>query len=508
MSAMTYAKALSVGAGLLMSSTALAAGCSVERIEFVDHSRSIGVPYASAADPGSRPYRLQGLSWRPMETSPAAQARPDYSALQRWSSSQDPGDAIAGALMFHGLQPGAETIRRTLAEPSLCAALSQAAPRSGVTGVLIATALPPIFYEQLAVALAQRNLSVVAVPIGASENDLRLVVNAMVRDHGWDASRIGLVAHGQSGHAASLLAMQWGGARAMVSLDGFEAMAREQHPGLSSTPGWRPGLMRVPVLHWQPAGRPHASPEHYANAERSAYTKVLVPGLEASPWATAPQLAGAPPALSSLLVGLDESGQRRIAELSAQFLAAALQEGSALAWTPQGLPADWKVEHRRALTAPAIITDGELAEPIWRDARVLASDDDLSLHVAEDDEYFYLAIRSQKAEAFTTELMFDANADGAAHWSSDDLLLHASNSLCWSLGTFEFQRAGCGTGVAWWGASRSVRVGDPPVGEYFIAKRKLSPRLKVAARLSASETSRMLPSTARQEAPATWIMLR
>lgn len=494
----------------MMPSAGLAA-CEVSAIEFIDHARSTGIPYAAPADPGHHSLQLRGLYWQPTRASTSALAVDHQTLHTLASTSTNQVDEIANALLFHGLQPNRDAIQRALSSTSGCAPAQINKATHWQSGVVIAAALPPIFYGGLARALTERGIPVVVVGIGASDANLRLVVNTMVRDHGWDGTRIGLVGHGQSGHAASLLAMQWGGARAIVSLDGFEATAREQHPGLSASPDWRPGLLRAPILLWQPQGRPHASHAHYAAAERSEFLKIAVPDLAASPWATSAQLVGAPTGFATLLPGLSDAEQARIAHVSAQFLAGALTgKLSNVNEAATQLPAHWNVQHRPAISAPQIVTDGKLDEAIWRTARVDVSNSDMSLRIAEDQDYVYIAIETRRSPPFSSELMFDVNGGGGAHWASDDLLLHASNSLCWSVGTAEFPRTNCGSGVAWWGASRTVRAGDQGVAEYFIARHKLGMLVgqertwRIAARISAPDWNGMLPAAANRDSPSSW----
>lgn len=494
------------------------AACSVSSLAIDDPTRSTGLPYASPSERGNADLRLHALLWSPAVPAAAKMASIRFRDLLA-SAPGPAGDQIAAALRFHGLQPETTTITSALdgthACPKQAPAVMPARGRSTqrMPGVLVTGALPPVFYAGLAEALAQRGIAA-AVLQTSSETDARLLLHRLIDQQGWNAQRIGLVGHGYGAKVAHLLAMQWSGARALVSLDGFEALDPAVHPAGSSE--LKPGHLRLPILHWQASDRPHAHAGFYDRALRSDYVLARVPGLQASPWATTPELAMPPAALQPLLPALPAPAHARITQLTTDFLETALAGNAAFDFDALNTHAgDFSLRHRAALPAPALRMDGIADEAIWSRASALPAAPGVAAKVAEDCYYLYVLLDAGDVRGFTTELYL-APRNGGTSWTADDLLLHTSNSLCWNTGSPQMTRDRCTSSEAWWGGSRTARATDPPRAEYFVAKSKLglahcapATGLRLAARIAPGpvEARRMLPQAATAESPQGWHVL-
>lgn len=493
---------IAAGAAALAPASAAVASpaCAVAPLSLLDEARSRPTPFASPAEPTAAPYLLRGLIWSPATGGEdtiagnrdlvAATAAPVEAAL-----------AISGALQFYGIAPPDGAVENALAQKALCRradAPPKAPPRQGV---IVAAALPPIFYDGLAAALASRGVSVYVAEIGASDADLRLALNALVADHGWPRERISIVGHGAGAAAASLVAMQTNGVARLVSLDGFEALDARIHPGLSRNAAWKPGMLRVQTMHFRAAGRPHASSAHYDAAMRVDYTLVEVEELAASPWSASPEFAPAAPAIAALFGG----DGAQIARATGQSVARFIETGS------DGAAAFGRVTHRAALAAPAIAIDGAVDEALWKSAPVIAEGAGARLRVSEDCDYLYAAVDGTGGPAFAAEVLIDVAPLSGAAWAAEDVLLHASNSLCDQRGSPDFDRTSCGAGAAWWSANRTTRPQDSRIAEFAIAKSKIGVArcaaangIAIAARLVRPQGVDMTPAAARREEPGTW----
>jgi dienelactone hydrolase len=453
---------------------AVQAQCTVGALEVLDHSRTAGIPFASPADPGAQPTRLRALVWSP---GGSGEPRSYAELITAVSPGADPAGTLTARLRFYGASVDSAEVARAVQRPSACRGVATV-PRAMGGVVLIAGAFPPVMYEGAAVALAQQGITTVAM-MGASESAMRLVINQLAA-RGWSVERLALVGHGQGGPVAQLLAMTNGAVRGIVSLDGFEALNRARHPGLTNDAAWRPGNLRVPVLHWQPDNHPDADTVHHALAARSDLIQVTLTNTPGRQWMTAPELALAPAALRALIGAAGGAAQDAAVTHSVAFLTSVLSDSafSAAQFRTQlqrALPAEYAIGWRAALPRPALQLDGRLDEPAWRSARTLPDASDTEVRIAEDCDYLYVAIVPQRAAPFITEL-FLADSTGRR------LLLHASASLCWAWETTEVAASDCNKNEAWWGASRTSQPGDAPAGEYLIAKRALGiPRCGTAA---------------------------
>jgi hypothetical protein len=498
--------------------------CTVHRIEHVDATRTRGEPFASGGDPEARPAVSRALLYRPapsgmerIELPPTS--RPTYGELLAFEApAVAPADSLRGGLTFYGLQPPEAAIESSLAARSRCRLASPAETdkTSGAIAIVFA-ALPAPFYEGLAEALARSRIATLVVRGG--EREVRPLLQAVLTRAG-EAPSLALIGHGPGSATAALLAMSWNRVRARISIDGFEALARENHPGLTGDPDWRPGHERSRVLLLRPAGRPHADREYYERAERVDLVEVEVAGLEASPWATSPTLAPAPPALAPLLgPGPSPEAREWIVATAAAFISSATTaEPSREVRIPANLAESLNATHRPSLPRPAIVADGRLDEALWGGARRLDEAGPLALRVAEDCEWLYVALEPRRETPFTSELYFDVDGRGGERRGDDDLVLHASNSLCWRSGADDLAPSDCRKSEAWWEASRTVRKGDPPVAEYAVAKRRLgrsacesalggSPPIRAMARVHGFGEASLLPDGADAARPDTWLLL-
>ncbi len=491
------------------------APCTVAPFEAVDATRTRGLPFASGSDPGAVPHRTRALVFLPGAAKPETPPAYLRDLLLLESPGADPVKGLAAALLFYGIRLDESKAATLLATPGACRAGEVVRGASPV--VVLLSALPAVLYTALAEELAARGVATV-VTRGA-EADVRLLLQALA----FPADRVALVGHGAGGATASLLAMSWSGVKAVVSLDGFEALDRARHPGLTASAGWKPGHLRAPVLLVQPQGRPHADSAHYDRALRSDLTHVEVVGLSASPWTTSADLAFAPQALRPLLPNLEPAVQQELLSIVVRFVEEALAGRAPK--VPAMSSARLVVSRRKGLASPAVRADGVLDEPLWRTARELlraaaprdaalaaAAGEAMAVKLAEDCDYVYVALAASRPTPFSTEVYFDSKGDGGEAWRPDDLLLHASQSLCWGFGSNELARESCGSGEAWWGASRTVSNQDPPVAEYIVAKRKLglepcapAAALRLAARLSGVSSSATFPASADPAKPSTWI---
>lgn len=497
-----------------LDSAAASASCAVLPLTVEDATRSVGVPFASPADPGHGRLQHRGLLWLPQA---GVQAITYADLIRDVIPEAMPATIASDSLRWYGITVDDAQLEHALAARSVCDRASTDAGRNHTGGgVVILAAMPPVFYAGLSERLAQQGIPT-AVLQATQETDLRLLLHTLIDRHGWNAQRIALVGHGYGAKPAYQLAAQWNAVQAIVSLDGFEGTDPAQHPQGSSD--LRPGHLRAPILHLQPETRPHAHAGFFQAAMRSAYWHVQVPGPQGNPWATTAELSLAPTAFLPLTPALAGPTHRATIDLTAGFLRATL-EGTLTDFAKRQAAASTGliVTPRAALPAPGIITDGIANEPLWASARMLPPADGIDVKLAEDCDYLYLQIASlhpgdNDIDAFTTEVYLDPKGDSDMAWNADDLLLHASNSLCWNTGSGEMARERCGASEAWWGASRTARATDPDVAEYYIAKsrlglsgcRALAP-LRLAARIAPGpiEARRTFPQHADKDAPRTW----
>jgi hypothetical protein len=494
----------------IASSAGASPVCNVSVVEVSDATRSRAEPYNSPSEPGSPPARIRGLVYAPGSSGLSA---PTYAELVLAEGGAGSALAITtSALAYFGLMPEAPAIEAALGRTSSCrlAGLRPTAPRAAV---IVLSAMPAIFYEELAVRLAAAGVATVIAR--ASESEARLLLQQLVATERWPAERLAVVGHGAASYPAALLAMGSAGVRGRVALDGFEALDRTHHPGPTAAREWRPGHERAPVLLLRPRDRPHANLDHFERAARVALTSIEIPGLEASAWAPAPALAPAPAALRDLIPGLAPETAEALVAATAGFLAGALADRpSAEALVPPaiaGAAGALEVQHRPALPAPAIHANGRLDDAIWAGARTLDTDGHLTVRVADDCDWLYVAFEAERSRPFTSELSLDADGAGGERRGEDDLLLHASASLCWAKGDRDLVAADCNASEAWWVANRTVRAEDPKVSEYAIAKARLGlarcapiDRIRFAARAGGYGELQFYPAAADPAKPSTW----
>jgi hypothetical protein len=308
------------------------------------------------------------------------------------------------------------------------------------------------------------------------------------------------------------------GVRSVVSLDGFEALDRRRHPGLTGDPAWRPGSLRAPVLHWRPASHPDADTAHHRAAARSALTQVTLTTIPGRQWMTAPEVALASEALRPLIGPAGAAAQAAVTQHTVEFLVSTLSDRTFDANAFAGglrrsLATGFDVTTRAPLPTPAIRTDGRLDENAWREARTLPDATDVSLRVTEDCDYLYVAIVPRRGTPFITELFVRGARSGPTSPTLDarDLLLHASASLCWVYGKADVTATDCNKSEAWWGASRSNQAGDPSTVEYVVAKSALglarcssASGLRIGARTGGWGQTTTYPAGVDKDQVATW----
>jgi hypothetical protein len=480
--------------------------CTVALLEVIDHSRTAGIPFASPADRGSQTVRVRALAW----SQGAANAeRPRYAELIRdVAPGTDAAEHLAARLRFYGATVDSAAVSAAVSAPGQCARSQLTRPTNGIA--LVVAAFPPAMYEGAAAALAEQGIATVVTSGG--ESNVRLVLNHLAT-LGWPLDRLVLVGHGAGGPVANLIAMSTSSVRGLVSLDGFEALDRRRHPGLTGDLNWRPGNLRAPVLHWRPTGHPDADTSHYAAAARVDFVQVTLGGVTGKPFMTAPEVALAPPALQSLTGPAGAAAQEGVTRGTVAFIQQVLRTGAGLdtAALRRVVTPAFSITQRPALAEPAIRTDGRLDEPLWTRARTLPDATTVSVRVADDCDYIYVAVSPTRATPFITELILDGQGDVTQSSGADDLLLHASASLCWAFGRAEVSATDCNKSEAWWGASRTSQAGDPPVGEYYVAKRSLglerceSPaRLRVGALAGGWNRTDLFPAAFDKSAPRTW----
>ena len=511
---MTLAKRLlPLAVGILaVSASALHADCLVTPVEVVDYSRSSGLPYASPADSGAQPTRIRTLVWSPG----SASARPSYADLiVAVAAGVDPSEHLTSRLRFYGATVDPQATTAAVARRALCGRTAvPSRPSGGI--VLVVAAFPPVLYEGAAAALAERGVATVVLT--GNESAVRLVINHLAA-LGWPVDRLALVGHGAGGPVAQLMAMSNTAVRGVVSLDGFEALDRRRHPGLTGDPAWRPGNVRAPVLHWRPANHPDADSAHHRAAARSALTQVTLTGIAGKQWMTAPEVALAPEALRPLLGPEGAAAQAAVTQHTVDFLVSTLSnrpfDANAFAGgLRRSLGTGFEITTRAPLSTPAIRTDGRLDETVWREARTLPDATDVSVRVTEDCDYLYVAIVPRRSSPFITELFVRGAANGptiSLPLNERDLLLHTSASLCWAYGKAEVAPADCNKSEAWWGASRTNQAGDPSVAEYLGAKTALGlPRcssaagLRIGALTGGWGQTTTYPAGVRKDTVATW----
>lgn len=487
----------------VLAAQTLHADCVVTPIEVVDRSRTVGIPYASPADSGATFGRVRTLVW----TRGTAATRPTYAALIRAvAPGVDAAEHLTSRLRFYGATVDSSAVALAVSQRATCAEASRPTPpRVGV--VIVLAAFPAVMYEGAAAALAERDIATVVTT--GSESSVRLIVNHLAT-LGWPVDKIVLVGHGAGGSVANLVAMSSSSVRALVSLDGFEALDRRRHPGLTGDPGWRPGNLRAPVLHWRPAGHPDADTSHYAAAARSALVQITLMDVPGKQWMTAPEVALAPRALQSLVGATGASVQDIVTRTTVRFIAATFTRTR---WdvADERLPSSFSATERPALATPAIRTDGRLDEAVWRNARVVAEATSMSVRVAEDCDYLYAAVMPRRAAPFITELFIGRDAPAL---TDGHLLLHASASLCWAYGKADVAASDCNKSEAWWGGSRSNQAGDPPVGEYVIAKRAVglarcepASGLRIGGLAEGWGRTDLAPDNVDKARPGTWAKL-
>ena len=490
---------------LTIAARTLRADCIVSPLEVVDHSRTIGIPFASPADPGANAVRVRALVWT-RGTSPS---RPTYAALIRSVVPDvDPAEHLTSRLRFYGAVVDTAGVAAAISAAGTCGAAGRPT-RPGAGIVLIVGAFPAVMYEGAAAALAERDIATIVTSGG--ESNVRLILNYLAT-LGWPVDRLALVGHGAGGPVVHLVGMSSSAVRGIVSLDGFEALDPVRYPGLTGDPGWRPGNLRAPVLHWRPTGHPDADTTYYAAAARSALLQITLTGTVGRPNLTAPEVALAPRALQRLIGAAGGAIQETVTRATIEFLASALAGTNVESATLHvGLPASFAVARRAPLPAPAIRADGRLDEPLWERARTLPDATTITVRVVEDCDYLYAAVVPNRVAPFITELFVDVPGAATASPAANHLLLHASASLCWVYGRADVARADCNKNEAWWGASRTSQAGDPPVAEYIVAKRAIglsqcesASRLRLGALVGGFGTTALYPAGADKARPSTW----
>lgn len=483
----------------------LHASCLVTQFEVTDHSRTVGIPYASPADSGAGAARVRSLLY----SRGTATIRPTYAELIR---AVNPGvnaaEHLTSRLRFYGATVDSSAVAAAVNARSVCA--TSTVPTRPTTGiVVIAGAFPPVMYEGAASALAEFGIATVVTSGG--ESALRLVLNHLANLR-WPVHNIALVGHGANGPLVNLMAMSSASVRAIVSLDGFEALNRQRHPGLTGDPAWRPGNLRAPILHWRPHAHPDEDTLHFHEAARSELIQVTMSEVPGKQWLTAPEAALAPSVLQPLIGASGGRTQDAITKATVVFLRTVLSgRNPDVAELRQSIPASFVLTHRPPLPTPSIRTDGRLDERIWANARTLPDATTISVRVADDCDWIYTAVVASKSSPFITELFLRPAGNTTSSLTASDLLLHASASLCWAYGKADVASSDCNKSEAWWGASRSNQAGDPATGEYVIAKRALGlPRcasisgLQIGALIGGWGPNEFFPAGADKSRPATW----
>ncbi len=495
------------------SAAPLQAECVVTSLRVSDYSRTTALPFESPATRGATPAQVQAMVW----SRGAGGQRPSYAALvQAAAPGVDPAEHLVSRLRFYGATVDSSNAARVIETPTLCVLHDAlpAAPRGGIA--LIVGAFPAVLYEGAAARLAEHDIATVVTTGG--EAGVRLILNHLA-GAGWPVDRVALIGHGAGGPVVQLIAMSSSSVRALVSLDGFEALDPRRHPGLTGDAAWRPGNLRAPVLHFRPNGHPDADSSHHVAAGRSALFQITMTAAVGRQWLTAPEAALAPPALQPLIGVGGGAMQQAVTDATVSFVASALTDQpigeSALRAL---LPPSFVLTHRPALATPAIRTDGRLTESIWASARTLQDNSAVRVRVSDDCDFVYLAVVPSRSAPFITEVFVDiADADSTAGESTPrrelgrNLLLHASASLCWVIGAPEVAAAHCNRNEAWWGASRTSQAGDPPIGEYFVAKRSIGLRrcqtvsaLRLGALVGGWGARDVFPVGAEKTQPGTW----
>ncbi len=453
----------------VVAPAAIHAQCRVAPVELVDHSRTVGIPYASPADSGASPQRVRALLFGPPIAAVEARAV-SYAALVRHvAPGVDAAEHVTARLLFYGATVDSGAVARAMDQQALCRQVDELPPAPRGL-VLIVGAFPPLLYEGAAAQLAAHGIATLVL-LG-NESAARLAINHLAA-RGWPMDRLVLIGHGAGGPVVQLLAMGHAGVRGVVSLDGFEALDRRRHPGLTGDPGWRPGNLRAPLLHWRPFAHPDQDTVFHAAAARAPVVQVTLREHQGRQWLTAPEVLLTSAPLGSLSGEAAASTQAAVTRETVAFVRSVLA-ADAQPFDPErftaalrgSLPARFDVALRPALPTPAIRTDGRLTEAVWQQARTLPDATDVAVRVAEDCDYLYVAIVPRRAAPFITELRI-------AGGSSAPLLLHTSASLCWAYGKAEVESGDCGKSEAWWGASRTNQAGDPALAEYVVAKRAL-----------------------------------
>jgi hypothetical protein len=482
----------------------LHASCLVTQFEVTDNSRTVGIPFSSSADAGANAARVRTLVY----SRGVATVRPTYAELIRAvAPGVNPSEHLMSRLRFYGATVDSAAVAAAVLEKSACAISSvPSRPATGI--VLIAGAFPPVLYEGAASALAE--LGIATVVTNGGESAVRLILNHLATMR-WPVHNIALVGHGANGPLVNLIAMSSSSVRGIVSLDGFEALNRQRHPGLSGDPAWRPGNLRAPILHWRPDAHPDQDTLHYAEAMRSELVQVTLSDVPGKQWLTAPEVALAPRVLQSLIGATGGSVQESVTRATILFLANSLTgKGVDVAGLRAAVPPSFALTHRPALEAPAIRIDGRLDESIWMRARTLPDATTISIRVVDDCHWIYAAVVPKRSSPFITELFLRPQG-AAASLAQSDLLLHASASLCWAFGKADVASSDCNKNEAWWGASRTSQAGDPATGEYAIAKRALGIArcgsiggISVGALVGGWGPNEVFPMSADKSQPSTW----
>ncbi len=483
----------------------LRAECVVTTLEVLDHSRTVGIPFSSSADSGAIAARVRALVW----SRGSARVKPTYADLIRdMAPGVNAAEHLASRLRFYGATVDSAVVAAGVSARSACGRSARPMrPKGGV--VLIVGAFPAALYEGAAAALAEHDIATVVT--SGNEGTVRLVVNHLAT-LGWPVDKLALVGHGAGGPVVQLVAMSSSGVRGIVSLDGFEALDRQRHPGLAGDPQWRPGNLRAPVLHWRPNGHPDADTAYYAAAARSDLLQVTLTATPGKQWLTAPEVALAPAALRHVIGAPGAATQEAVTKATVLFLRAVLE---ARAVDPGAMRAtflpSFAMTHRPAMALPQVRADGRLDEAVWRTARVVPESTAVAVRVADDCDYLYVAVMPRRATPFITELFLSATSDVYAPLGAGDLLLHASASLCWTFGKPDVASSDCNKSEAWWGASRTSQAGDPAVAEYVIAKRAMglarcesSARLRLGALAGGWGRTDVFPAGADKSRRSTW----
>ncbi|MBC8087435.1 MAG: hypothetical protein H7Z40_09215, partial [Phycisphaerae bacterium] len=419
---------------------------------------------------------------------------------------------VLSRLRFYGATVDSAAVATAVLEKSLCnTAANPARPTVGV--VLIAGAFPPVLYEGAAAALA--DMGIATVVTNGGESSVRLILNHLAT-LAWPVHKLALVGHGANGPLMNLVAMSSSSVRGIVSLDGFEALNRQRHPGLTGDPAWRPGNLRAPILHWRPFAHPDQDTLHFTEAARAELLQITLSDVPGKQWLTAPEAALAPAALQPVIGASGGQTQNIVTSATVQFLANVLTGKPVdAAGIRRILPARFTLTHRPALPAPALRLDGRLDERIWQNARTLPDATTIRVRVVDDCDWIYAAVVPTRSSPFITELFIRPAGDAASPLTSTDLLLHASASLCWAFGKPDVASNDCNKSEAWWGGSRTSQAGDPPVGEYAISKRALGitrcgsiAGVRVGALVGGWGPNEMFPAGANKNQPSSWALVR